>query len=75
MNKYKPSGFIEKEPVDNLSKIENEIPFSRIEYLKNLLYKNSNREIHFMYNGKERKGVIVDESSSDCMIIGLLKEE
>jgi hypothetical protein len=84
MNKYNikrknniPIGFFEdatKQKEDIFSRIETRITFNRQEYYKNVLHKYNSGEIDLLFEGKERKGIIMGGSSSGLTIIGLLKD-
>jgi hypothetical protein len=73
-----PIGFFEDktpEKEDIYSRIETKITLSKQEYYKNILYKFDSGEIDLLYEGKERKGIIMGGSSSGLTIIGILKDE
>ena len=78
-NPYKPIGFFNEETpeekVKTFNSIETKITFSRQEIQQNLLYKNDKGECEILYEGKERKGLILGGSSSGSKIIGILKEK
>jgi hypothetical protein len=73
-----PIGFYEEKTTEKaniFSRIETKITFNRQEYYQNILYKFDSGEVDLLYEGKERKGIIMGGSSNGLTIIGLLKED
>jgi hypothetical protein len=73
-----PIGFYELEgeyKEDIFSRIETKITLNKQEYYNNILYKYDSGEIDLLYNGKERKGIIMGGSSSGNTIVGILRDE
>jgi hypothetical protein len=72
-----PIGFFEeesKQKEDIFSRIETKITLNRQEYYQKILHKYDSGEVDFLYEGNERKGIIMGGSSSGLTIIGLLKK-
>jgi hypothetical protein len=69
-----PIGFYEEErqqKEDIFSRIETKITINRQEYYKNIFHKFDSGEIDLLYEGKEKKGIIMGSSSSGNVIIGI----
>jgi hypothetical protein len=72
-----PIGFYEEksqEKDDIFSRIEAKITLNKQEYYENILYKYDSGEIDLLYEGKERKGIIMGGSTSGNTIIGILRK-
>jgi hypothetical protein len=73
-----PIGFYEEktpEKADIFSRIETKITLNKQEYYKNIIHKFDSGEIDLLFEGRERKGIIMGGSSSGNVIIGILKGE
>ena len=72
-----PIGFFEEgadKKEDIFSRIETKISLSKQEFYEKILYKYENGEVDLLYEGEERKGIIMGCSTTGNSIIGILSK-